>query len=81
MQVNQDIISSDLVVEKDNEIIGVEVQSGTAKRTKQQNEVDMKLEEVGGLDITGKKAKEARMVSIDKVLFAHVDAEGNVKIN
>lgn len=69
----------DIVVEdSEGNIIGIEVKSGSATRTKQQVEIDKELNSNGGLDTVGKNAEQADVNHIDSTIEVHVDADGNV---
>lgn len=69
----------DIVVEdSEGNIIGIEVKSGSATRTKQQVEIDKELNSNGGLDTVGKNAEQADVNHIDSTIEFHVDADGNV---
>ncbi|MBE5833005.1 MAG: hypothetical protein E7309_00005, partial [Butyrivibrio sp.] len=71
----------DIVVEdaKGN-IIGVEVKSGSGKKTPQQKRIDEELDSSGGLDTVGQNAKEAGVGKIKSTKDIRVINNGNVYI-
>lgn len=70
----------DIVVKTpDGRVIGVEVKSGTARRTAQQRAIDEQLSNSGGLDAVGQNAKRAGVTRITDVIVIHVDNAGNIR--
>ena len=61
-------------------MIGIEVKSGSATRTKQQITIDNELVNSGGLDAVGKKAKASGVDKIVDVKVIYVDANGNIRV-
>ena len=68
----------DIVVSKDGKYYGIEVKSGSAKRTKQQIEIDKELLAKNGLPTTGAKAKKNNINKIDSVKVIYVDKNGKI---
>ena len=67
----------DIVVESpDGNVIGIEVKSGKAARTRQQVDIDEELKKSGGFNTVGRKAKESGINRIDSVEIIHIDDKG-----